>query len=166
MRNAAVFAIPIVLTLFAACGSEEPVDEAQPTTSAPSEDANAAGGTVPEGPTDTSAGSCVEQYSIDTLKNRSFAFDGTIKSIGLDPADGPTTVVFSVQKWFKGGSGAEATKKAYGFQGVTSVGGGSDLNREAGQRVLVAGDEEFLWECGFTQNHDADVAAQWDGALS
>jgi hypothetical protein len=30
----------------------------------------------------------------------------------------------------------------------------------------VAGDDDFVWECGFTQPYDAEVAADWDERLS
>jgi hypothetical protein len=144
MRRIVLFGMPLIAAMFVACGGEDPIEQAQPTMS---------------------AGSCVEQYSIETLKNRDYAFDGTIKSITPDPADGPDTVVFEVGTWFTGGSGADATKRAYGFGGgmTTSVGGAA---HEVGDRLLVAGDEDFVWECGFTQPYDADVAADWDEALN
>jgi hypothetical protein len=30
---------------------------------------------------------------------------------------------------------------------------------------LVAGDDEFVWECGFTQPYSEDVAAEWEETL-
>jgi hypothetical protein len=103
------------------------------------------------------------QYSLENLKKRTYAFDGTIKSIEPDPADGPDKITFTVGQWFKGGSGAEAVRQAYGFQVVTSAGGSP---HETGQHLLVAGDDEFVWECGFTQAYDAGVAADWKSTLA
>ena len=162
MRKVLVVAIPIVLTLAAACGSDTPREEAAPTASAPA-GGDAAAGTTLAGDTSASSGSCVEQYSIETLKNRDYAFDGTVKAITPDPADGPDTVEFEVATWFTGGSGTSATKKAYGFGGgMTSAGGAS---HGVGDRLLVAGDEDFIWECGFTQAYDADTASDWEATL-
>ncbi len=160
-RISAAIGLSLVL---AACGSEGPTEQVQATASAPSDDATAAGGTVPAVGTSVTAGSCIEQYSIETLKNRDYAFAGTIKSIESDAADGPDAVVFTVQEWFKGAARRprDATRKAYGFGSVTSAGG---TPHAVGQRLLVAGDEDFVWECGFTQPYDAEVAADWDEAL-
>lgn len=107
-----------------------------------------------------SAGMCVETYSPETLRNRELAFDGTVRTV--EEADGAQQVTFDVHRWFKGGEGGEATLVAYGFGGITSVGGGE---RKVGDRLLVAGDDDFVWECGFTQGYDAVVAAQWEAAL-
>jgi hypothetical protein len=106
--------------------------------------------------------SCVEQYSLETLKSRDYAFDGTITIIEAATDDGPDHVTFRVGEWFSGGSGAEAVRRAYGFGAVTS-GGGSP--HQTGERLLVAGDDDFIWECGFTQPYDAEVAADWKAAF-
>ncbi|MGH7856192.1 MAG: hypothetical protein ACREQY_02605 [Candidatus Binatia bacterium] len=108
----------------------------------------------------SSAGSCIESYSLETLDNRDFAFDGTVKAV--EPGEDADEVTFAVHEWFKGDGADEAVLTAYGFGAITSAGGGK---RSVGDRLLVAGDETFLWECGFTQRYDADVAAQWEEAL-
>ena len=154
MRKRMLFCVPLIVVLLVACGSDDPAEQAQPTSPANAEGTAGDGGVA--GGTSMSAGSCVERYSIETLKNRDYAFDGTIKSITPDPADGPSTVVFDVRTWFKGGTGAEATRKAHGFGQITSAGG---TDHQVGDRLLIAGDEDFIWECGFTQVYHAEVAA-------
>jgi hypothetical protein len=148
------------LLMGAACGSEES-PEAQGT---PQPQATASATTADSGTSMTTTGSCVEQYSIENLKHRTFAFDGTIKSIEPDPADGPDKVTFTVGEWFKGGQEDAATKQAYGFGGgMTSAGGNAHA---VGERLLVAGDDRFIWECGFTQAYQESTAQEWKSALS
>jgi hypothetical protein len=158
MRKILLLAIPSAAMVFLACGSGEPTMLAEPSASAP-----AASDEASSDDTTMSAGSCVEQYSLEALKNRDYAFEGTIVSIDPDPADGPDRVMFDVGTWFTGGQGTTATKQAYGFGGgMTSAGGSSHA---VGERLLVAGDDKFVWECGFTQPYDASVAADWKEAL-
>jgi hypothetical protein len=99
------------------------------------------------------AGSCVEQYSVDTLANRGYAFEGVITDVAgpsdpssPDPADQTTTVAFEVVRWFWGGSGPSAERRTYSL--ASSAG---ELDASIGARLLVAGDEDFIWSCGFTQ---------------
>lgn len=102
--------------------------------------------------------SCVEQYSIDTLKKRQFAFDGTVASIAGDE------VTFGVNKSYKGNTGDRVTLTATGMTGTTiTSAGGPTL--AVGKRYLVAGEDHFAWGCGFTQDYDAGVAASWASAL-
>lgn len=104
------------------------------------------------------AASCVENYSLDTLKNREVAFDGTVASVSDDEA------TFTVNEWFRGGSASEITLEgASTLGGITSA--GPSVSMEPGTRLLVAGDGGFAWSCGFTQPYDADVASQWKNAL-
>jgi hypothetical protein len=99
-------------------------------------------------------GSCVETYSQETLANRDFAFDGTVIAIDGDQ------VTFDVGQSFVGDVTGSITLTASGMTGtsVTSAGG---PNLAAGERYLVAGDETFVWACGFTQAYDEAVAADW-----
>ena len=115
------------------------------------------------GSTSTVAGSCVEQYSLENLKKRDFAFDGTVRIIEPGNEDQADRVTFDVHKWYKGGQGTQANRRAYGFTAVTSAGGSPHA---AGERLLVAGDEDFVWECGFTQAYNASVAAEWEQTLN
>lgn len=111
-------------------------------------------------PTDdpaTGIGSCVETYSPEALANRDFAFDGTVTAINGDE------VTFAVTERFVGSGGNEITLTATGMTGtsITSAGG---PNLAEGERYLVAGDDTFVWACGFTQPYAASVAADWANA--
>lgn len=102
-------------------------------------------------------GSCVETYSLEALANRDFAFDGTVAVIDGDQ------VTFDINQSFSGSLGDQLTLTATGMTGtsITSAGGPSLAE---GQRYLVAGDDTFVWACGFTQPYDAGVAADWEEA--
>ena len=98
-------------------------------------------------------GSCVEQYSVETLAERGYAFEGLITDVAgpsdpasPDAADQTTTVTFEVVRWFWGGSGPSAERRTYSL--ASSAG---ELEASIGARLLVAGDEDFIWSCGFTQ---------------
>lgn len=104
-------------------------------------------------------GLCVEAYSIETLRHRSFAFDGTV--IGIDSDE----VTFLVNDAFRGANVERITLTAAGMTGK-SVTSGSGPNLVVGQRYLVAGEDQFVWACGFTQPYDSDVAAAWADALN
>ena len=123
----------------------------------------------PPPPTPTSAavtsstiGSCIEKYSIDNVKKRAYAFDGVVRNIERGSEPNPDRVTFDVREWFKGGSGNTAVRRATGFTFMTSAGGSPHA---VGQRLLVTGDEDFVWECGFTQPYDERVAADWRAAF-
>ena len=102
-------------------------------------------------------GSCVETYSAAAVASRDFAFDGTVAGIEGDD------VTFTVNEAFSGDLGSSITLNAAGMTGtsVTSAGGPS---LAVGGRYLVAGDDTFVWACGFTQPYDAGVAAEWKAA--
>lgn len=103
------------------------------------------------------AAMCVEQYSLDALKHRGFAFDGTVTSIAGDE------VTFSVGARYLGSVAATVTLTATGMTGTTITSAGGP-NLAIGDRYLVAGEDHFVWACGFTQPYDAGVAAQWKQA--
>ena len=100
---------------------------------------------------------CVEQYSLETLKHRGFAFDGTVTSISGDE------VTFSVGERYLGPPASTVTLSATGMTGTTITSAGGP-NLAVGHRYLVAGEDHFAWACGFTQPYDAAVAAQWKQA--
>jgi len=112
---------------------------------------------VPGGSVGTGSASCVEPYTKTALTHRTFAFDGTVSAVSGD------RVTFTVSKAFRG-AGGTVTLDAPGMTGtaITSVGG---PNLSVGQRYLVAGDDHFVWACGYTQPYDAGVAAEWSAAL-
>lgn len=101
---------------------------------------------------------CVEQYSLDTLKNRQVAFDGSVVRVSGDE------VTFTVNESFKGPAGDEVTLKgASTLGGITSA--GDPISLDPGSRLLVAGDGGFAWTCGFTQTYDQTTANEWREAL-
>lgn len=115
-------------------------------------------GLVPDGAVGPAAAACVEPYSTTAIGNRSFAFDGTVTAI-----DGEQ-VTFTVGTAYRGMSDSSITLDAPGMTGtVVTSGGGPNL--VVGERYLVAGDDRFVWGCGYTQPYDAAVAAEWAAAL-
>ena len=102
-------------------------------------------------------GSCVETYSPEALANRDFAFDGTVTSIAGDE------VTFAVTEHFVGSGDDEVTLTATGMTGTSITSAGGPTLAE-GERYLVAGDDTFVWACGFTQPYDEAVAAEWADA--
>ena len=118
---------------------------------------NNGGSPAPSDDPATGIGSCVETYSPETLANREFGFDGTVTTISGDE------VTFDVSEYFVGSGDDEVTLTATGMTGtsITSAGG---PNLVEGERYLVAGDDTFVWACGFTQPYDEAVAAEWADA--
>ncbi len=116
-------------------------------------------GVLPDPPDGGMSARCVENYDLRTLRNRDFAFDGTVTGITGD------SVTFRVNEGFRGASSDTVTLTAMGMTGTTisSVGGPSLLE---GNRYLIAGDDHFVWPCGFSQPYQPDVAGQWAAALA
>lgn len=111
---------------------------------------------APSGDPGNGIGSCVEVYSPEAVASRDFAFDGTLTAIDGDQATFMVNEAFSDEPT----SGGAVTLTASGMSGTsTSSAGGPTLT--VGERYLVAGDEMFVWACGFTQPYDESVAAQW-----
>ncbi|HLF70317.1 MAG TPA: hypothetical protein VI541_05115 [Actinomycetota bacterium] len=132
---------------------------------------------VQQGQSDISvAGSCVETYSLETLKDREIAFDGVVAEVVTTESpssvqgEGPETrydVRFDVNRWFKGGSGDATTLRSSiplgdGDGAVTSVDG---IAITKGSRYLVSGDGGFIWSCGFTSEYSEAEAASWANTL-
>lgn len=121
-------------------------------------------------PSDSAVGttSCVSEYSAETLRERAFAFDGTVTEVRAErdpnlPADDPlaTRALFDVHRWFAGG--ADATVLVWMQRDVA-----------IGERLLVAGeprwdgeplDDAIAWECGFTATYSDALAAEWATAV-
>lgn len=116
-------------------------------------------GIVPSPSSGPISAACVETYNLDSLTRRTFAFDGTVASATGDE------VTFEVNERFRGIDGDTITLSAPGMGGtvITSAGGPALV---PGQRYLVAGDDRFVWACGFTQDYDPTVAEAWRSALS
>ena len=124
-----------------------------PSRSSKSDNTGASGGS-------SAASSCVEQYNLGTLAKRSFAFDGTVRSVTkTDSETGADQVTFDVGHWYKGGTSDQITLKTYGVGRVTSAG---SISGRSGERLLVTGEDNILWTCGFTQAYSPAVATQWE----
>ena len=118
------------------------------------------------------AASCVSGYDTTILAQRTWAFDGTLVSLGVleDSHLGSVpSATFSVNHWYRGGSGDQVTVQ---FE----MGPISEFVPEvgAGTRLLVTGeprwggqplDDPVAWACGFTQPWTADAAASWANAF-
>ena len=102
-------------------------------------------------------GSCAFEFSVDTLAERQFAFEGTVTEIREPGAtDAPYEIVFEVARWFNGGEASTTTVRTYDVSGTSLAG---DLGLAVADRVLASGDEDFLWGCGFSMPYsDADAA--------
>ena len=102
---------------------------------------------------------CVELYHPDTLRNRQHAFDGTVAAVAGD------SVTFDVTEWFK----AAERPASITLQGASTLSAitpnGPATTLDPGTRLLVAGDGEFAWGCGFTQPYSEATAAAWRNAL-
>lgn len=105
------------------------------------------------------AGMCI-QYSIELLKEREFAFDGTVTALDGNMATFSVTTAF----W-----GVE-TGSSVTLQADLMANPGPNVALEGGpilvvgQRYLVSGDDTFAWTCGYTQEWTAEAAAEWAAA--
>lgn len=119
--------------------------------------------------------SCTEEYSLDALTSRAFAFDGVVVGVGPSVSDrgdqgdlGLSGVTFEVREWFTGGDAQEVTVD---LQGVNNESGAEwGLPFEIGQRLLISGeprwagaplDSPIAWSCGFSRFYDEQTASQW-----
>ena len=129
----------------------------------------------------SSAASCVARFSPETLRDRAFAFDGTVELVEMreDPKlplqEGqlPNLVwtTFKVNKWFNGGepSGESSTIQIW----VDPHAPGGVWPLEVGDRLLAAGEyrwgqppeDPLAWGCGFTQPYTPKAAVHWSGAM-
>ena len=117
---------------------------------------------------------CVETYNLVTLKQRAFAFDGTVSQTAVmqPPTDGSAgldgylTVTFAVNHWFRGGDKETVTLDMM----APTVNSAQNLSYGIGSRLLVAGEPRFggsplkaalAWACGFTRYYDESTAASW-----
>jgi hypothetical protein len=122
--------------------------------------------------------SCVETYDLVRLKNRAFAFDGTVSQTDVmkPPADGTVAldgylaVTFHVNKWFRGGVQGTVTVDMIG----PLMSPDQELSYGVGSRLLVTGEPRFggsplkdavAWGCGFTRYYDQATAASWRQAF-
>jgi hypothetical protein len=103
-------------------------------------------------------GMCI-QYSIDELRARDFAFDGTVTALNGDQA------TFALNTAFWGVEGTSITLTAgigmISEQGVALDGGPLLV---IGERYLVSGDDIYAWTCGYSLVYDPAAAAEWAAA--
>lgn len=100
------------------------------------------------------AGMCIV-YSTDLLRERQWAFDGTVTAISGNQ------VTFTVNTAFWGVTDASVTVTADQMTPPIQVGldGGPEL--QVGARYLVTGDDQYAWACGYTQEYTEAAAAEW-----
>lgn len=164
----------LTLTMGACSNSQTPsTDTLGSNDAVPGESGDSTDPAVTSAGGGTSAASCVEQYSPETLKNRELALDGVVTKVtsGTAPAQSDeeiftddSSVTFRVNKWFKGGSGEEVTlKSTIALSPVISSTQGPSI--EVGKRYLVSGDGGFMWSCGFSTDFSEAAEAQWKMAL-
>lgn len=106
------------------------------------------------------AAACIEVYTPANLGNRDFAFDGTVTGIDQGADDLAVRVTFEINRVYLGDLGSSVTLTASGV-GPDSEGG---PGLAVGDRLLISGDEDFMWTCGFSRTWSADMADEWDSA--
>lgn len=121
----------------------------------------------------SAAASCVGDYSLGTLAERAFGFDGTVIGVaGAGSAD--VQVTLQVNEWFRGADPSVGLVTV----DVPSPGTGLRLADGApwgvGSRLLVAGEPRFgsdpldqptAWMCGFSRTYDPATADDWRRAF-
>lgn len=171
-RSPHLLAILLAVLLLGGCGSERPDDAASPGTQAPTPgtqaptpgDGPAAQPPVDSMPTAERVGPvrlgpkapCEAPYSAAAVRDREFAFAGTVSAI-----DG-SSVTFEVDEWFvRVGDEPSATATV----GLAPVPGPamseSPPAYSVGTRLLVSGDGASAWGCGFTRYFEPAVAQAW-----
>ncbi len=123
------------------------------------------------------AASCMSRYWPEMVRDRAFAFDGTVESVETRvdtklPTEGSQSqelpwVTFKVNQWFKGEESSEVGiwVPPHPQEGVWPL--------ESGDRLLVAGEyrwgqppeDPLAWGCGFTQLYIPETAEQWADAM-
>jgi hypothetical protein len=176
-RRAAGGAVAVVLVLAAilsGCGQGPGVPPTGPSPtltagSTPQRQGDVFGSNV--------AGSCVEAYSPATLAKRALAFDGTVTTIGQpspsgrEVADPYVPVTFAVNRWLRGGHGAQVTVAMFPPDTTTTV---DNAPYGIGSRLLVSGEDRWgspsldspvAWACGFTRWYTDADAQTWQRAF-
>jgi hypothetical protein len=167
VRRLAAAGALILGGLVSACQSDAPAVEARSSTTSTTRAGDGTGAASDDlaGP----GGSCVSTSTVGGLRERAFAFDGTVIEV-TDEADPrypePGVLLprarFEVHEWFEGGSGATV---AVWMQRDVSP----------GERLLITGeprwggdplDDAIAWECGFTMAWSDADARGWAQAFS
>jgi hypothetical protein len=135
----------------------------------------------PGPPPNSSAASCVETFSPQSLRDRAFAFDGTVLSIEprqdprLPPGEDEVPwVTFDVNRWYAGGQEARVGVWIEDSSSSPTISSVDSIAVEEGARLLVSGeprwggrplDDPIAWSCGFTEPWTEEAAADWDRAF-
>jgi hypothetical protein len=122
--------------------------------------------------------SCVKEYTLGEVVNRAFAFDGTVARIAPEHQDtarsGTVPVTFTVNEWFRGGSGSTVTVDVPRSVSPEESTDESVPKYDVGDRLLVSGEPRFggaatddaiAWGCGFTRPFEAHTAREWRQAF-
>jgi hypothetical protein len=130
-------------------------------------------GALPE----TGAASCAQGYSLITLAQRAFAFDGTVTAIGpaqtnrAGAAEPLVSATFAVHDWFRGGTGSTATVDI----SPPLTGEDPQPSYGVGTRLLVTGEPRWggaplmnaiAFSCGFTRYYDEETSQQWQSTFA
>jgi hypothetical protein len=123
---------------------------------------------------------CMEVYSPETIVNRSFAFDGTVRNIEIKEVPGDFGgfeaywVTLDVDRWYAGGDGDEVSLWM-GSRWIAESDTFDESNEPfgLGSRLLVSGEpleegsaELMAWTaCGFTKVHTPEMANEWEAAF-
>lgn len=163
MKTRSIVCALVAVAVLTGCGSGSASDKAL-------EEVAPTGGMAETSADDTSTGRCVEQYSGATLRERAFAFDGTVVSVASvqDPRAPKDDIVagqveFQVHEWFSP-RGPGDLVKVWMQRSV-----------EPGDRLLVAGeprwggeplDDAIAHECEFTASYSDALRAEWSTAFA
>lgn len=109
---------------------------------------------------------CVEVYGPETLARRDFAFDGTLTSVEPSPEQhlnvGTGRLTFSVKHWYRGSEAPTIVLRTSGLGMFATPDG---FQAHTGDRLLVSGEEDIAWICGFSQPWSPERAAEWEGVF-
>jgi hypothetical protein len=179
--------VTIVVVVAGCSSTADPAPKPEPVTAGNGGQTTAASGdqaaptsSASGGETVSSVGSCVEEYSLRTLRNRKFAFDGSVTDIRVGEPDpdawgAPVRVTYQVHQWFAGGDGDTVTLAAWDFDVIVDDPSSDEVHVDSvgtvvpteGARLLVSGDDKMAWlGCGFTRPYNAVEAAQWEAAFA
>ena len=176
---AALLALPITLS---ACG-DTPAAQPGPSAASTPSAASAAPAAVRTGPLpDSATASCAFAYAPEAVRERAFAFDGTVTGVGKGRSNKPGTgaldlsgVTFQVHEWWRGGGPEEVTVDLPPPGTSGQVDDEEPPAYDVGTRLLVSGEPRWGWDplqdpigwgCGFTRYHDEQTAEQWRQALT
>lgn len=167
MRIAVAMMLTAIIVATACVGD---ADDTPPAGDAPPRESLALG--------DNAGASCAEAYSLETLKQRAFAFDGTVTAIEppastTDPEVliyGETT--FEVHEWLRADGPDRVTIQ---MDGPVHGPQYSEPDYAIGSRLLITGeprwdgaplDQPVAWYCSFSRTYDAVTADAWRVALN